>query len=401
MRKLLGAAAGLALLCALSGAGLVTQSGPRLFTSGSSLADGATVTRTGPSATMPNQEFLGGVTGFNASAVSGTTFSRTNWSILTPATAMMPHSDSEFALNRATAVLSDFRSSLEYKQTRIFDTGASGYSSIYASWWDRYSHDSLSGGQSIQRKMMRWLNVADVQDSDGGAYMANWDGVATAFFTNFRNVTANQDTLFYDNSTGSLTDIPSGTSWQRFEIWLVNNTPSGTANGYFRVKVTTTAGVTLVDNVSTNRRFRDSGDSLGNFRYITPQDYVGNATDGGPGPDNKNATAAHDDEHFLWLTSGTGFPARAELVNNVVYASSTVRRTCELVSITGTSWVVKLNGPFSAFGVTDLTGLYLALFDSAGTPTMVILDVTPALRVPEWVRDLDAANDDQTYQVAA
>lgn len=345
------------------------------------ISDGDSVTVTGPSATLPNQEFLGGLNGFIDGNTLGEEFmndARSGWSLLAPSTSKRPTFDNEQTLNRSKAVMFDTRNSTEYKQTLFFDTGASGFVSMYISACIYLTHEDIQTGQYLQWKMIRWYNQADVLDGANGNTMRGYylsqqiRPAATAndlLFTGFQNA-GSVGSPNVIQATKYPTGFPKKGAWYRYETWLVKNSAPGAADGYFRVRCTNVStGVATGDDSYSDIILNGNADD-GNFRYAVLQNYFGNAQDGGFGSshDNLYACAWWDDIDIVWSSSARSTPPRAELVDNATYASAGVRTSCKVNSISGTSWNISVNKGRHA----NLTGKYWALFAAgSNTPTMV------------------------------
>lgn len=331
------------------------------------ISDGDTVVRTGPSATLPNVEWLGGLGGFVVSQPLNSEFMATSpsgWTLLPPSTSQRPTFNNEQTLNRPQCVIFDTRNTTEYKQTLFYDTGASGYSSMYTSKFIYLDHLTLTSGY-LQWKMMRWTRTETVVDGDGG-YMSNRPN-SVSFFSYFNS--AGQTTKYFD--VGGAQNLPGRGAWYRYETWMSMNSSPGVADGTWRVKVSNpSTGATVVDNSYTDIAWNGSSDS-GQLRYLVLQNYYGNADVGLPtGAGNGNAFGVSwwDDIYISWTTSGGGAQVRSELINASTYAASTVRTTNQINSIVGTSWSDKLNK--GRHTQTDLSGLWLAQFNSSGTETI-------------------------------
>lgn len=321
----------------------------------SGTADGDTIVRTGPAATKPSVEWLGGLDGVVDSMSSGDRFDqlgRTGWALETPSTSRWPTCSVEQAWSRGKSIIHDTRGGSEYKQSLYFDTGASGYGCMYTSHDIYFDHDTLTSGY-MQWKMMRWTRMQTVVDGDG-SYIANRPN-SVGFLNTFNS--AGIDTKWFDAGS-PYEDLPTDTGWYRYETWTRLNSTPGTTDGYFRVKVTRrTDGVVVTDNAYTDIRQNGASDS-GNYRYHCLQNYFGNADVGDGG--NAHGRAWWDDHYVSWTTAKTGENVRAELCDSSTYSNGII---CEVVSIVGTDWSVKLNGAG--------TGKYLALFGTNETPTMV------------------------------
>lgn len=349
---------------------------------GGSISDGASVSVTGPSATLPSQEWLGGLNGFVDGNTAGEEFmndARAGWSLLAPSTSKRPTFSTEQILNRTKSVMFDTRNSTEYKQTLFFDTGASGYVSMYTSAYIYLTHEDILTGQYLQWKMIRWYNAADVQDGTNGnsfrGYYLTQQIRPTGtdndlLFTGFQNAGSVGSPNIVQATKYPTPGFPKKDAWYRYETWLVKNSSPGTADGYFRAKCTNAStGATVTDNSYSDIILNGNADD-GNFRYLVLQNYFGNAQDGGFGSshDNLYACAWWDDIYVAWDTSTRSTPPRVELVDNATYASATVRLNCKVNSIVGTTWNIEVNKGRMA----DLTGKYWAFFAAgSSTPSMV------------------------------
>lgn len=164
----------------------------------------------------------------------------------------------------------------------------------------------------------------------------------------------------------------------RLETWFISNSNTSTANGTFKVKVTRLSdGVVRASSIFTNILYRGPLADNGPDRYSVLQNFLGNAANYGYPNDYGDAKVSMDDIYIASTTTGTNAFVRAELVNNATYASATKHAICEVISIVGTTWSVKVNCPSAIFGSSNAAGLYLALFDNnianSDTPTMVAI----------------------------
>lgn len=337
------------------------------------MVDGDTISRTGPASTLPTTiEWLGGLGGVIDSGTNGVHFTRTNWSQLYASLSDWNWSTSR-TLSRSKSLLFDAQATGDGRGTYFFDHGASGISEEYFScnyYWEVPSA-IISGGGGLQWKIRRGHFDVDVVDAQDPSWYtsSNRGGVALFLAVFNQDATHTPDTIVpgYHFLAGG--PRPPENTWMRVETWTKVNSPAGTANGTWRLKITNlSTGATVCDETFTGLNFVGNSPAVSNLRYCVMQNFLGNSTIGGP--DHGDAKIWMDDVYIASVASGSNAFVHAELCNNSVYASSTIRRACKVNSIAGTDWSVTLNGPLSVFGVSDLTGLYLALFDSSNTPTM-------------------------------
>ncbi len=325
----------------------------------SGIVDGSTVSVTGPSASVPSYEWLGGLNGVIQSGTPGAVFSRTNWIPLSgygtqpnwyySTARSLSRSQSLLASNQTPTVGGGIK-------TYSYDNGASGASEEYFSC--NYYLDTGVASQ-MQWKIRRFMPTEDTTDGTVPSwYTARWVSGPGSFVNRWATGSSSSDSIG--------TEYPIN-AWFRFESWTVVSSPVGTANGSIRVKCTNlSTGATVFDFTESSIITRGSGDPV--YRYTVMQNYLGNET-----PTNTPLSVNMEDVYISTVSSGSGAFVRAELCNNSVYSSATVTRVCQVSSIVGTTWNVVLNGPYSAFGQTTLSGLYLALFPSSGSPTMVVV----------------------------
>lgn len=332
--------------------------------SGGAIADGAayTITGSGFGTRSTSQEWLGGLNGVIDSMANGDRFDqlgRAGWSLLTPSTSRYPTCSTERAWSRGKSLVHDTRGGAEYKQSLFFD--ATSYSSMYTSNKCYLAHDTLTTGY-LQHKMIRWLRTETVVDGDG-SYMANRLGATRDSFLNTFN-SAGTSTYWMDGTAGT-TPLPTAGSWYHLETWLKMNSTPGTADGYFRVRVTDpSAGTVLMDNVSTNRVYNGSSDS-GTYRYICFQNYFGNADVGEPsGAGNGNAHGVMWwDDHLIQYGTSDDALKICYLTDASTWAASTVKEVQPVSSWADTSISLTINQGAHA----NLTGKYFHLF--AGIPS--------------------------------
>lgn len=320
------------------------------------VADGATITRTGPSASLPTTvEFLGGSGGIIESGTNGVHFTRSGWSQLFASLSDWQYSTAN-PLSRTKTLRFDTAVTGDGRGTYFFDHGTSGVSEEYTSC--NYYCDRGSATQ-MQWKVKRLMPNEDTTDATLPSwYVAAWYNGPGSFINHWSTGQSATDYL--------TSDIPTNT-WVRVETWTVISNPAGTANGSIRVKVTNlSTGSTILDNTLSSIITRGSGDPVS--RYHTMQNYLGNESPGGT-----RIFIDMEDIYISSVSSGSNAFVRAELCNNSVYANATVKRLCKVNSITGTDWNVTLNGPSAVFGTSNLSGLYLALHPASGTPTMALI----------------------------
>lgn len=327
---------------------------------GGSLADGATVVVTGPSATLPSSEWLGGKDGVIESGTPDTLFSRSGWSDGFPNNISDWYYSTARTLNRSRALLFDSTIVADGRGTKSFDYGSSGITQEYRSC--NYFWEVPAEQGDMQWKI--WRGGVDLDMTDHIDPSWRW--------TTMRSGITNSLTV-YDQDTGGsegsgLHYFPDGSVepdgiWIRCECWVTVNSPLGTANGTFRARVTRVSdNEEITDTTITGLNFRGNSPAAGHLRYAHWQNYFGNGGD----IEHGNAKMHMDDIYMSRVASGTGAFVRAELVNNAVYASATAAPViCEVLSIEGTTWSVKLNGAG--------TGKWLALFNASNVPTMVAL----------------------------
>jgi len=240
-----------------------------------------TITGSGFGSNALRQEFLGGtkVDGLaNGARIDQQGWA--NWSLLTPSTQTYPHVTTERGWSNGKSIAFDTRGTTEYKQTLFYDTGSGGFNTLYTNALIYLDHNDLQSGSYLQWKMLRWYKTRDVLDHDqnlSGSYLSNRLN-SISVFTGFN--TDRQYAYWFDTAPMT-SNLPGRRSWYRYETWTRMNSASGTANGYFRVRVTNpVTGAVVTDNQVTNVMYNASGDS-GNFRWLVLQNYFGNASDGG------------------------------------------------------------------------------------------------------------------------
>lgn len=323
------------------------------------IADGATITRTGPSATKPSIiEWLGGSGGIIDAATADADFSRTGWSKSFTDISRWTYNTGR-TFNRSKSLLADnkYPTPTDGRKTWFYDYGASGVTEEYRSC--NFYVDTGSA-TAFQWKIWRLLwREMEVDGEDPSWYISNWyNGYGDLFFNVY-----NQD----GGGTRDAGWIAPFNEWLRVEIWFSCNTPAGTSNGSFRVKVTRRSdGSTIGDTTWTSLNFRGATGPPPVHRYACWQNYLGNES-----PSETQLRVYMDDIYMSAVSSGAGAFVRAELCNNSNYSSATIKEICEVTGISGTDWSVKLNkGQHSS---SDLTGLYLALFPTgmSASPTMV------------------------------
>jgi hypothetical protein len=376
MRKILAGLAALVGVCALSGAGLVTQSGPRLFSSSSSssssssggAADGATYSFTSPvsASAPPSKEFLGGSGGVIVSGTTNTAFSRTGWTKLSGSTVADWYYNTTRSLNRSKSLVYDGAARGEVdtpggnaRGSQQYDTGASGFKKLSTSVWYYWDWPHLDATQT-QWKIMRWQTEDDppgpqvVDCVRPSAYLSSHQSYTNTFFSVFSTVAAacDQQTTF---SSGA--QLMPRNGWFKLVTYVQENTPAGTANGAFRVQVTEYANPANTWTInSTNRIFRTATDNSNVFRYPVFQNYLGNSL--GLYGAWENSLIYMDDMYMGWVTSLSDTLYRVEMIDTGNIATASHPGVIQAITAaSGTAWSVTLNAGYWS----SVTGRYLVV----------------------------------------
>lgn len=343
------------LLRVLSDAIGVADSATAIYVpAGGAVADGDSVVRTGPAATIPTRvEWLGGLGGAIDSAEPDEEFARANWTKSFTTESRMRYT-TERPLSRATSLHADNHwPTSDGRKTWYYDYGASGVTQEY-----RSCNFYCDNGVATQFQWKIWRGSYVNNESDGSVpnwYIASWLGGPGAFFAHFNTDDGGNHT------TSLATEAPLKT-WFRMEVFWTSGTVN-TADGSARIRFTRISdGEVLLDVTQTGKEFRSTADAV--YRYAIWQNYLGNAT-----PGETQLDVYMDDIYMSAVSSGTGAFVRAELIDSDDYDTATKFAICEVEDITGTDWTVKLNkGPYD---MADLT--HLAMFDASGAATVVAL----------------------------
>lgn len=336
----------------------VVSAAPAITATSGTVADNQqiTISGTGFGTNSLRQEFLGG-TKVDSLANNARIDQQAwpNWTAMQPSTSTYPHVTDERGWSNGKSIAFDTRGSTEYKQTLFYDTGSSGFTTLYTNAVIYLDHMDLLSGSYLQWKMMRWYKVADVLDRAqglSGAYLAN-RLASSSFFSTFNS--GGQDVYWLSAESGR-TNLPGRRGWYRYETWVRMNSSPGTGNGVFRVRVTNpSTGQVVADNNVTNVMYNGSGDS-GNLRYLVVQNYFGNAADGGFSQAGNGQGVAFWDDLYISQSE-----ARVEVCDQATY-SSCVNKEIQLP----TAWAndritVRLNK-----GNKSQVGAYLYVVDSTG-----------------------------------
>jgi len=351
---------------------------------GSTPADGDLYTFTSnvSSTELPDNEFLGGLTGAIESGTNNTAFSRSGWTKLSGSTVADWYYSNVRSLNRTKSLLYDGTARGESdinggnaRGTQQYDWGASGWQELYTStyyYWDYPHMDALT----LQWKVNRWLTNDDagsgnpqiVDGNDPSAYMSHVTANDNVFLAGF--VTGAADWAQYfsppdDYSSGPVKMIRN--AWFRIETFFKENSPAGTSNGTFRVKVTEVANPSNTwSRTYTNVLFRGSGDHSNPFRYFIYQNYLGNsAFVYGAWEQCK----LYMDDHFMSRRTTTGAQRRVEMIDAATVGASTKVGVIQpLTQLSGTSRQVRINkGHWSS-----VAGKYLVEYDDTNTVVTTI-----------------------------
>jgi hypothetical protein len=368
------------LVAAVASAGLVTQSGPRLYTSSSSssssggAADGATYSFTSPvsASAPPSKEFLGGSAGPIASGTNNTAFSRTGWTKLSNSTTADWYFSTVRSLNRSKSLLYDGAARGEStapggnaRGTQQYDTGASGYKKLHRSTWYYWNWPHLDA-TNTQWKIQRWQHQTD---HTGGGGPDVVDCYPPSAYVSSAQIHDNTPfSIFTENGTGPVTCDQAGlnttssqfvprNAWFRLDTYMQENTPAGTGNGTYRIKVTEYATPSNTWTVtSTNRVWRGTLDVSDVYRYAIYQNYLGNSAElYGPW---EESVIYIDDLYMGWVTSLSDTLYRVEMIDTNNIATATHPGVIQdITAASGTAWSVTLN----AGHWSTVTGRYLVV----------------------------------------
>lgn len=340
-------------------------------TAAQEFAHGSTAIATGPSVSLPSVEWLGGLSGVIDSGTVDADFSRSAWTKSFTDISRMTYDDDEPISPGAKSLKAsnwypNGSSGQDGRKTWYCDGGVSGFGQNYYSCNYLVSTGTGWSGADpdFQWKIIRTSATANEQDAQpGSSYTAVWRN-GQAFYNDFNTGSA---------GTHWLTDYSPFDFWVRVEIWETVNDPVDTPNGDWRIRVTRISDGSIVRDQSFSNTMKRTG-ADGVVRYLILQNYLGNLDYNGNGttyPDDPadvhELVVRMHDLYWSRVTGTSGAYVRGELCNNATYSSSTKNAICEILSVGGTTWTVKLNK--GAYSMDDYT--HLALFNASNTPTMV------------------------------
>lgn len=355
------------LATCIASATTIMQAGSRLYVSSGSgtFTDGVQVTVTGPTITASPSvvEFLGGAGGAIASGTPGVEFARTNWSKLDGVNLPWRFSTTR-TLHRSRSLLFDAQAENDGRGTYFFNYGSGIVQEYYSA---NYYWEPGVGVTDMQWKIRRLTNATAVEVDDSG--VVDHEDPSWRVTTMMPGGAFALSTVVYDQDTTHHNHADAGVHlfdgepyapvnvWMRYEHWWTSNSSPGAADGSIRVRITRLDnGTEVCDQTFTGIIYRGAGADDGAHQYASLQNYFGN---GVGGPEHGNAKMYMDDILLQAKTSGVGAYVRGEILNNAVYATSTIHNPMP-VTVVGTQWTFIPNG----------NGTHVALFDQANNMTI-------------------------------